>query len=120
MEKTTNVHELKQKVKEFCEERDWDKYHSAKDLAIGIITESAELLEHFRFKNKEEIEEMMKNPEKKAEISDEMADVFYFILRMAQRYDIDLVEALNNKIEKNRQRYPVEKAKGSNKKYTEL
>jgi NTP pyrophosphatase (non-canonical NTP hydrolase) len=119
MDSKTNIHELKQKIKDFCEVRDWDQYHDAKELAIGIITEAGELLDHFRFKTQKQMEEMFKNPEKKAEITDEMADVFYFLLRLAQRYDIDLTTALNKKIDKNEKRYPVEKAKGSNKKYTE-
>ena len=120
MESRTNIRELKEKVKQFCEERDWDQYHNPKDLAIGIITESAELLEHFRFKSEKEVGEMLKDPKKKEEISHELADVLYFVLRLSQKYDIDLVEALDKKLEKNRQKYPVEKAKGSNKKYTEL
>jgi len=120
MESKTNIHELKEKIKQFCQERDWDQYHNPKDLAIGIITESAELLEHFRFKSEAEVEAMLKNPEKKAEISEELADIFYFVLRLAQKYDINLVEVLDKKLEKNRQKYPVEKARGSNKKYSEL
>lgn len=120
MESRTNIHELKEKIRQFCQERDWDQYHNPKDLAIGIITESAELLEHFRFKSDAEVEAMFKNPEKKAEISEELADIFYFVLRLAQKYDINLVEVLDKKLDKNRQKYPVEKARGSNKKYTEL
>ena len=120
MDTKTNIHELKEKIKKFCEERDWDKYHNAKDLAIGVITEASELLEHFRFKSDKEISEMFKNPDKKQEISEEMSDVLYFLLRLAQRYDIDVTTELNKKMDKNRERYPVEKAKGSNKKYTEL
>ena len=120
MDKETKIHELKDKIKDFCEARDWDQFHGAKDLAIGIITESAELLEHFRFKNEKEIEEMFKNPEKREHISEEMADVLYFILRLAQKYNVDVTDALNKKLEKNEKRYPVDKAKGSNKKYNEL
>ncbi|MFH1248949.1 MAG: nucleotide pyrophosphohydrolase [archaeon] len=120
MDHKTNIQELKEKVKKFCEDRDWDQYHGAKDLAIGIITEASELLEHFRFKSEKEIEEMFKNPEKKQHISEEMADVLYFLIRLAQKYDIDLATELNKKLEKNEKKYPVEKAKGSNKKYNEL
>lgn len=120
MDHQTNLQQLKNKIKQFCEVRDWDKYHNAKELAIGIITESSELLEHFRFKSEKEIDEMFKRPEKKATISEEMADVFYFLLRLAQRYDIDLTTELHKKMEKNEQKYPIEKSKGSNKKYTEL
>jgi NTP pyrophosphatase (non-canonical NTP hydrolase) len=119
MDHKTNIHELKEKVKKFCEDRDWDQFHNAKDLAIGIITESSELLEHFRWKNGKEVEELFKNPKKREEIGEEMADVLYFLLRLAQMYDIDLATELDKKIEKNNLKYPVEKAKGSNKKYNE-
>jgi NTP pyrophosphatase (non-canonical NTP hydrolase) len=120
MDRSTNVHELKQLVKDFCEARDWDQYHGAKELAIGVSTEASELLAHFRFKSEKEIEEFFKDPKKRGEISEEAADVLYFLLRLAQRYDIDLASELKRKIEKNEKRYPVEKSKGSNKKYTEL
>ncbi|MFH1106680.1 MAG: nucleotide pyrophosphohydrolase [Candidatus Micrarchaeota archaeon] len=116
----TSLHELKVKVRQFCEERDWDQYHGAKDLAIGVTTESSELLEHFRFKSDKEIEEMFANADKKEEISEEMADVLYFLLRLAQKYDIDLASALEKKMEKNEKKYPIEKSRGSNKKYNEL
>lgn len=120
VESKTNIRELKEKVRVFCEERDWDQYHGAKDLSIGIITEASELLEHFCFKSEAQVEAMMKDPKKREEISEEMADVFCFLLRLAQRYDINLAEALDRKMEKNRTRYPVVKAKGSNRKYSEL
>jgi len=120
MDSKTNIKELKDRIQRFCEERDWDQYHNAKDLAIGIITESSELLEHFRFKSHQEIEEMFKNPEKREKISEEIADVLYFLLRLAQRYNIDLTIELKKKLEKNEKKYPIEKSKGSNKKYTEL
>lgn len=120
MDHKTNVQELKEAVKKFCEDRDWDQYHGAKELAIGVSTEAAELLQHFRFKSDAQIKAMLDDPEKKSEVSEEMADVFYFILRMAQMYNIDLSSELIKKIEKNAKRYPVEKSKGSNKKYTEL
>ena len=120
MDHKTNVNELKEKIKKFCDDRDWDKYHNAKDLAIGIITEASELLEHFRFKSEKEVEEMFKNSPKRQEICDEMADVFYFLLRLAQRYDIDLVTELDKKLKKNAEKYPVNKAKGKNMKYNEF
>ena|SRR3989344_3235975 len=106
-------------VKKFCEDRDWDQFHDAKELAIGIITEASELLEHFRFKSNDQIKAMFSNPVKRKEISEEVADVLYFLVRLAQRYNIDLTTELEHKLIKNAERYPVEKAKGSNKKYTE-
>ena len=98
MDSETNVHELKEKIRKFCEDRDWDQYHNAKDLAIGLITEASELLEHFRFKSEEQVEKMFKSAKKKEELTDEMADVLFFLLRLAQRYDIDLVTELNRKM----------------------
>jgi NTP pyrophosphatase (non-canonical NTP hydrolase) len=119
MDDKTTINELKEKIRKFCEDRDWNQYHDAKNLAIGIITEASELLEHFRFKSEKEIEEMFKNTEKREKISEEVVDVLYFVLRLAQRYDIDLTTELNKKLEKNERRYAVNKVKGSNKKYTE-
>lgn len=120
MDSRTSVHELKEKVKNFCDEREWDKYHNAKDLAIGIIIEASELLEHFRFKSEKETEELFKDETKRQQITDEMADITFMLLRLAQRYNIDLASEFSRKMEKNAQKYPVDKSKGSNKKYTEL
>ncbi len=114
------IQEIKDFVKKYCEERDWDQFHNAKELAIALSLEAGELLAPFRFKSEKEIEELFKNAKKKEEIEDEMADVLYFLIRMAQRYNVDLAEAFDRKMEKNVKRYPVDKSKGSNKKYNEL
>lgn len=114
------IHELKDKIKEFCDARDWDQFHNAKELAIALSIEASELLEIFRWKSPEEVKSLFVNPKKKEDIEDEMADILYFLVRMAQRYDIDLSEALDRKMEKNNNKYPVDKAKGSNKKYNEF
>ncbi len=116
----TNVEALKKRVQKFCEDRDWDQYHGPKELAIGMVTEASELLAHFRFKNEKEILEMLKNKKKSQEIKEELSDVLAFVLRMSQMYNIDLSTELQNKLEKNDKKYPVEKARGSNKKYTEF
>jgi len=116
----TTVEYLKQLVKKFCEDRDWDKYHSPKNLAIGIVTEASELLEIFRWKSEEDSYNLLKDSKKLEEIKHELADVFYFVLRFAQKYEIDLTNALIEKLEINEERYPIEKSKGSDKKYTEL
>ncbi len=115
----TTIRELKEKVRNFCKARDWDQFHNAKELAIGIVTEASELLQHFRFKSNNQGNEMFQDKLKKQEFSEEISDILFFILRLAQRYDIDLSLELENKIKKNGERYPVHKAKGSNKKYTE-
>jgi NTP pyrophosphatase (non-canonical NTP hydrolase) len=120
MDDSTTIKQLKDVVQKYCEERDWDQYHSPKELAIGAVTEAAELLEPFRFKSEQEMEAMLKDPKMREEIGEEMADTVYFVIRLAQKYDIDLSSAFERKMEKNIKKYPIEKAKGSNKKYDEL
>jgi len=107
-------------VKNFSEERDWDQFHNAKDLAIGIVTEASELLETFRFKSEREVEALFNDESSAKKIRDELADIFYFALRLAQKYNIDVSKSLDEKIKDNARKYPVDKAKGSNKKYTDL
>lgn len=107
-------------MKKFSEERDWDQYHNAKDLAIGIVTEASELLEKLRFKSESEVELLLKSPASRKAIGEELSDTLYFVLRLAQKYDFDLSTELREKIRKNGLRYPIERSKGSNKKYDEL
>ncbi len=111
------LQQLLSEIKNFCEDRDWDQYHNPKDLAIGISTEAAELLDLFRFKNGEEITQTM--CEKREHIEDELADVLFFVLRFAQMNGIDIKVALENKLKKNAMKYPADKVKGINKKYNE-
>ncbi len=116
MDTETTVQQLKELVQRFCEERDWDRFHNPKDLAIGLITEASELLEYFRFKSEKEAYEMLTAPAIKREIAQEMSDVLYFLLRMAQKYDIDLAGEFLQKMRVNELKYPIEAAKGSNMK----
>ena len=115
----TTITELKEKIRHFCELREWDQFHNAKELTIGIITEASELLQHFRFKSEDEVDAMFHNS-RKQELTEEMADILFFLIRFAQRYDIDLTAELKDKMRKNEKNYPIEKAKGSNKKYSEF
>lgn len=116
----TEIEELQKMVKEFCVTRDWDQFHNPKDLAIGISTEANELLDLFRFKTDEQMNEMMNNLEKREAISEELSDVFYFLLRFSQLYGFDMKKGLEKKMKKNNERYPVDKTKGKNMKYTEI
>ena len=113
------IEDAKNIVRAFCEEREWDQFHNPKDLAIGICTEASELLELMRFKTPQECEEMMSNSPYRSKINDELADVFYFVLRFAQINKIDLYDVLCSKIRTNEMKYPVEKYKGSNRKYNQ-
>lgn len=107
------------KINEFCDIRDWNQFHNPKDLTIGIVTEAAELLDIFRFKNEEDVKKLFSSPEKFEEIKDEIADILFFIFRFSTLNNIDIFEALENKIEKNNKKYPSDKVKGKNLKYTE-
>lgn len=120
MDKTICVQEMKDMVQIFCEARDWDQFHNPKDLAIGISTEANELLDIFRFKSEEQMRELFQNEKTREHIEEEVADTFFFLLRFAQMYDLDLSKCVQNKLKKNDFKYPVDKIKGKNLKYTEI
>lgn len=113
-----DIEELQDKIISFRDARDWKQFHNPKDVAISLVLESTELLEHFQWKNSEEVKQHL--ADHKSDISDELADVLYWILLMANDLDIDVLAALSKKLDKNEAKYPVEKAKGNHKKYTEL
>ncbi len=110
---------LTEKVLAFRDERDWKQFHNAKDLALSLVLEATEVLEIFQWKQDMDAINAVSR-ERKEDLADELADVFIYTLLMANDLGIDLGEALKAKIEKNNAKYPVEKAKGSDKKYTEL
>ncbi len=116
----TTVQDLKEEVKAFCDAREWGQFHNPKDLAIGMVTEASELLEIFRFKDEDEIAQIMKDPEHRIMISDEISDVLYFILRFADMNGMDISSSLVEKLRKNEEKYPEGLSRGSNKKYNEL
>lgn len=116
----STIKELIGKVQAFCEEREWDQFHNPKDLAIGISTEANELLDIFRFKSEEEMQEIFADSAKREHVEEELADTFFFLLRFAQKNQIDLGAILDKKIARNAEKYPVEKSRGSNLKYTEM
>ena len=111
---------LRDRVASFCAEREWAQFHGPRDLAIGIVTEAAELLEIFRFRSEEESSRLLEDPQGHDRIERELADVLFFVLRLAERHGIDLTTAFLRKLAANAERYPVEKARGSNKKYDQL
>lgn len=114
----TTIHELQEKVVAFRDARDWKQFHNPKDLAISLLLEAGEVLEHFQWKNADEMAKHV--VDKKEDVGEELADVFYWILLIANDLDIDLAEAFNKKLAKNEAKYPKEKASGNHKKYTEL
>ena len=105
-------------IRNFRDERDWAQFHNPKDMAIAISIEASELLEHFLWKTPEESEQRI--VDKREEISDEIADIAVYLFELADNLNIDLTDAIENKMKKNAAKYPVDKSKGSHAKYTEL
>ena len=118
MDKINDINYLQKLVSNFCEERNWRQYHNPKDLSIMITTEASELLSIFRYKNEKDIEDIFIN--QKEDVEDELADIFFGILRFAELNNVNLSKSLANKIKKNKKKYPVDKSYGKNKKYDEL
>jgi len=114
------MEDLKRKVAEFRDKRDWRKFHSPKDLSAAISIEASELQEHFLWKDKDEIESYIGKGVNMEKIKEEAADIQIFLLSFSDILDFDLGKAVLDKMEKNDAKYPVEKSKGSNKKYSEL
>lgn len=102
--------EVKQQIHEFIEERDWDQFHSPENLAKSISIEAGELLECFQWNNNYD----------KQEVCDELADVMTYCIDLSEKLGVDLEEIILNKLEKNRQKYPVDKSRGNNTKYNKL
>lgn len=106
------------KIISFRNERDWKQFHNPKDVALSLVLEAAEVLEHFQWKNEEEMKKHVKS--NKVEIGEELADVLYWVLLMSHDLEIDVFSALEKKIQKNEEKYPIEKAKGKHTKYNKL
>jgi dCTP diphosphatase len=113
-----SISRLTQAVVSFRDDRDWKQFHNPKDCAISLSLEAAEVLEHFQWKNSQEVLEHIEKH--KADVGEELADVLYWVLLMSNDLDIDIADAFLKKLEKNGSKYPVEKAKGKHSKYTEL
>ncbi len=109
---------FKDRLQQFMRERDWKQFHNPKDLAIAISLEASELLEHFLWKNGAEIGSRVDSHG--AEIRDEAADIGIYLMELCDVLGIDLVQAMAAKLEKAGLKYPVEKARGTSRKYTEL
>lgn len=118
MDKKITIHELKELVKQFTEARDWQKFLSPRTISTYLSIEAAELLEHFVFVDNHESKQKLLD--KKTEVEEELADIFYWLMQMCWIYNIDLSSAVQRKLALNAQKYPVEKAKGNTTKYTAL
>lgn len=112
-----DLNDLKIKLRAFAEERDWDQFHSPKNLAMALIVEAAELVEHFQWLTEEESKSL--SPEKLQAVEAELADILIYLARIADKLDIDLYSAAENKLRTNMEKYPAEKVRGLSKKYNE-
>jgi NTP pyrophosphatase (non-canonical NTP hydrolase) len=117
---SNDIESLQNKLRAFAEERDWKQFHSPKNLAMALVGEIGELIEIFQWLTPDESRKVMDQHESAERVREEIADVFGYILRLADVLEIDLAEALDSKVKKNGRKYPVEKARGNSKKYTEL
>lgn len=117
---TATVADLKSRVRRFVTDRDWDQYHFPKDLAVGLSIEAAEVLEHFRFRSNSEIAALLDDEGFLEKVGHELADVLYFVLLMCDNMGLDASRLLEAKLAISSERYPVDKARGKNLKYTEL
>lgn len=109
---------LRERLRAFAAERDWDQFHTPKNLAAALSVEAAELLEHFQWLTDAQSADL--DPAKKARVAEELADVLLYLVRLADRLDVELMAAALAKLEANARKYPIEKAKGSMRKYTEF
>ena len=112
-----SLEQIKTRLREFAAERDWDQFHSPKNLAMALIVEAAELVEHFQWLTEEQSQTLP--PKKLAEVEQEIADIQIYLIRLADKLGVDMEKAVNAKIELNEKKYPAEKVRGSAVKYND-
>lgn len=115
-----DVRKINEKVSHFNEERDWDQFHSIKNLSMALSVECSELVEIFQWLKEEESNQVSGNLKLKEKVEEEVADIFIYLMRIAIKSDIDIEDAVLKKIARNSEKYPVDKSKGLARKYTEL
>lgn len=114
----SDIKNLTEKIKKFRDERDWAQFHNHKELAISLVLEATEVLEHFQWKSHEESNRHVEN--NKDEVAEELADVAIYLLELSDNIGINLPEAIEKKLKKNAEKYPVSKAKGRHEKYNKI
>ncbi len=114
----SDIKNITQKIRKFRDERDWKRFHNHKDVALSLVLEASEVLEHFQWKSPQEVEEHGRA--EKDELADELADVAVYLFELADNLGIDLPQAIERKMKKNALKYPIAKAKGRHTKYNKL
>ena len=112
-----SLEQIKTRLREFAAERDWDQFHSPKNLTMALIVEAAELVEHFQWLTEEQSQTLP--PKKLVEVEQEIADIQIYLIRLADKLGINMEKAVNAKIELNEKKYPAEKVRGSAVKYND-
>jgi NTP pyrophosphatase (non-canonical NTP hydrolase) len=115
---TDPFRDLRDALRAFAAERDWDAFHSPRNLATALAVEAAELLEPFQWLDDAQARDLP--PDTRAAVEEEMADVLLYLVRLADKLDVDLAQAARAKMARNAEKYPVEKARGSSRKYDRL
>lgn len=117
---SSEFEDLLDKIQNFSDVRDWSQFHTVKNLILAISAEVGELAEVVQWKSDQEVIEYLNSPEGKNKLSEEVADVAIYLLRICQQQNLDFIDILNKKMELNSHSYPIEKSKGNARKYTEL
>ena len=115
-----NLPELTEALRQFRDERNWAQFHTLRNLIVSLNLEAAELLELTQWKSDDEMATLSASPQAQEALRDECADVLLYLLLIADQAGIDLIDAARRKLEKNAEKYPIEKSYGSSKKYTQL
>lgn len=111
-DQTTTVAELRQLLRDFVDERQWQRFHDAKNLSMALAVEAAELMEHFQWTQNTELTDHLADPQTRAEVRDEVADVMCFLLALSNALDLDLADAVRSKMAKNVAKYPADEFRG--------
>lgn len=114
-----SIEKLLEELRTFSKERNWDQFHSPKNLSMALAVEASELLEIYQWQNEEQANHLHFDPKKREEISDELADIFIYLLRLSDKTQIDLLKASFDKMKKNSLKYPINESFGNAKKYNE-
>jgi NTP pyrophosphatase (non-canonical NTP hydrolase) len=117
---TVSIAELKSRILAFARERDWEQFHTPKNLSMALAAEAAELMEHFLWATPEKSREIAGDPSKRPKIAEELADIVIYAFEFANSTGLDVAGAIEDKMAANARKYPVEKARGRADKYTEL
>ena len=118
--KNLDLQKLNAEIEKIVHDRDWDQFHSIKNLSMALNVESSELLEIFQWMKEEDSNHIKNDPKLMSKVEDEVADIFVYLMRIVSKTNIDLETAVMNKLKKNAEKYPVDKSRGNSKKYNEF